>query len=423
MTNGKLYTVTIPNSNPGWKNGSQEVYVIHVWGSAYQMGEAQALLLGPNVVKPFIDSVWSYLESQVAEVLKVLPTWLADMVANLGLDAALDATELITRGYTDPKVYDELKGLAHAGGIDYHKLVRVHMIAGLTQGACSMVGLWGDALAPGSTTKSLQLRALDWNMDGPFRDYAAIVVYHPNPGDGNQFALVGFPGFVGALSGMSERKVAISEIGVSYPDPSFGKESRLGMPFIFVLREILQYAQTIDDAISIMATVHRTCDLILGVGDGKLNEVRGFQYSYSQFHVIDDENFIPVNSTWHAPIKDTVYCKEMLLSVVVFFPCFFFFFFADFSYIVGMDWICPTFNTVLGNQIRKYYGNITPEIARQNISAVEMSGDNHLVWYDLTNGVFWAAFAGPNGGDGPVEAYWRQYLEVDMSIFQETKPE
>jgi isopenicillin-N N-acyltransferase like protein len=393
VTNGKLYSVVLPNSNPGWKNSSQTVDVIHVWGSAYQMGEAQGLLLGTRGAD-FINSVWSYLESQVAEVIKVLPPYLADLVANMGLEAALDATELITRSYTDPKVYDELKGLAAAGGIDYHRLVRVHMIAGLTQGACSMVGLWGDALAPG--TEALQLRALDWNMDGPFRDYAAIIVYHPNPGDGNQFALVGFPGFVGALSGMSDRKVAISEIGVSYPDPSFGKESRFGMPFIFVLREILQYDQTIDDAISRMATVHRTCDLILGVGDGKLNEVRGFQYSYSQFHVIDDENLIPANSTWHAPIKDAVY--------------------------FGMDWICPTYNTVLGGQIRKYYGQITPQIARQNISAVEMSGDNHLVWYDLTNGVFWAAFAAPNGADGPREAYWRQYLEVDMSIFSETKP-
>ncbi len=53
--------------------------------------------------------------------------------------------------------------------------------------------------------------------------------------------------------------------------------SRIGLPFIFLLREILQYDVTVDDASSRMATAHRTCDLILGVGDGKLGEVRGFQ--------------------------------------------------------------------------------------------------------------------------------------------------
>jgi hypothetical protein len=38
------------------------------------------------------------------------------------------------------------------------------MIAGLTQGACSAFGAWGKALA--DPNKVLQLRALDWNMDG-----------------------------------------------------------------------------------------------------------------------------------------------------------------------------------------------------------------------------------------------------------------
>jgi hypothetical protein len=88
-----------------------------------------------------------------------------------------------------------------------------------------------------------------------------------------------------------------------------------------------------------------------------------------------------------------------------------------------MDWICPTFNTVLGDELRKHYGKITPLIARQQISAVEMSGDNHLVWYDLTNGKMWAAFAGPHGSGGPAEAYWREYLEIDtVAAFAEAPP-
>lgn len=53
-------------------------------------------------------------------------------------------------------------------------------------------------------------------------------------------------GFLGSLSGVNDKKMAISEIGVSYPEveppaeaPSFGEESRVGDPFTFVLREIL----------------------------------------------------------------------------------------------------------------------------------------------------------------------------------------
>jgi hypothetical protein len=46
-----------------------------------------------------------------------------------------------------------------------------------------------------------------------------------------------------------------------------------------------------------------------------------------------------------------------------------------------MDWICPAYNLVLSQQLLKYYGQITPQLAIANITAVEQSGDNHLAYY------------------------------------------
>ncbi len=80
------------------------------------------------------------------EVLKHVPPFLARLIANFGLDVALDLTEDATRLYTPTAFYDSLKGVAAGSGTDYRKLVRVHMLAGLTQGKCSCVGLWGKAL-------------------------------------------------------------------------------------------------------------------------------------------------------------------------------------------------------------------------------------------------------------------------------------
>lgn len=101
-----------------------------------------------------------------------------------------------------------------------------------------MYGAWGAATA--STGKTFQLRALDWDIDGPFKDYPAVVVYHPTD-NGHAFANVGFVGWIGALSGQSSAHMAISEIGVAFPDASFGQESRIGIPFTFLLRDILQF--------------------------------------------------------------------------------------------------------------------------------------------------------------------------------------
>ena len=42
------------------------------------------------------------------------------------------------------------------------------MLGELTKGGCSMYGAWGDAVA--NTNSNLwQLRALDWDVDGPFK--------------------------------------------------------------------------------------------------------------------------------------------------------------------------------------------------------------------------------------------------------------
>jgi len=49
------------------------------------------------------------------------------------------------------------------------------------------------------------LRALDWDFDGPFRKFPAVIVYHPSdPADGYAWANIGFTGWLGVLSGINE---------------------------------------------------------------------------------------------------------------------------------------------------------------------------------------------------------------------------
>ena len=71
-------------------------------------------------------------------------------------------------------------------------------------------------------------------MEGPFRNFPAIVVYHPTPNAslGHPFVNIGVGGFVGGLTGVSQTKLGISEIGVDFPDSTFGSESRIGVPFV-----------------------------------------------------------------------------------------------------------------------------------------------------------------------------------------------
>jgi len=302
--------------------------------------------------------------------------------------------------WTGGYFYQELKGMADGAGLnnqEYHQLVWIHMLPGLTEGKCSMIGAWGGSLDPTTGTKLLQLRALDWDMDGPFRDFPAIVIYHPDSDNGHAFMNIGMGGFIGGLTGVSSSQLGISEIGVAYPDSTFGSESRIGVPFIFLLRDILQFDNTLQDALKRIVNTRRTCDLILGVGDGKSSTFRGVAYSSGKVTIMDDTNQLPLNETWHPRIPEVVYW--------------------------GMDWICPGDNLLLSQQLKKNYGKLTAQVALSQLTPVEGSGSNHLAYYDLTNMLVYVAFAAPHGGAGYLDAYARQFTSLDANaLFAVQRP-
>ncbi len=141
-----------------------------------------------------------------------------------------------------------MKGIADASGVPFLLFRRIHMIGELTKGTCSMFGAWGAATAKG---KTIQLRALDWDFDGPYWKYPLLTVYNPSSHIyGNKWMNIGFMGWVGVISGINQHKMAISEIGVYFSDSSWGKESRFGNPFTFVLRDILQFDTTLEQSIT-----------------------------------------------------------------------------------------------------------------------------------------------------------------------------
>jgi len=347
-------------------------------------------------MKPFIEAVWAYLEAQVEEAIngstigKAIPPDVLAWIANVGLDVALDATSNMTAPYTGEYFFEEMHGMADAGGGDYDTIRRVHMLGELTRGSCSMFGAWGSSLP--SSGGLLSMRALDWDVDGPFKDYPELTVYHPQPNSTeNAFVNIGWSGWIGSISGVNSAQMSIHEIGVSFPDSTFGQESREGVPFTYVLRDILQFDHHQLDGVSRLASADRTCDLILGVGGGADQRFNSVQYSHSVCGIMDDTNLRPV-ADWHPQLENVVYH--------------------------GMDWLCPGYNQVLYNQLSKYHGSLTPEIAIQDVMAIVQTGDLHVYVADLVNMQLYTAHAAQDGASGPKYAYDRSFIQLDLnSIF------
>jgi len=397
ITNEPVFVRSVKNAKLYYVGtGDDKINLVHLWGSPYEMGFAHGQLVKKDMIG-LVDNVWKYLEQQVQQAINgtfhKLRPWFVDLVAEVGLDSALDLTYDGTRQFTGDYFEDEMRGMADATGVPEKKIRRIHMIGELTKGSCSMYGAWGSATA--STGSLMQLRALDWDVDGPFRNYPEITVYHPTAGsnNGHAFANIGWTGWIGSITGISSTRVAISEIGVSFPDATFGRESRFGIPFTYILRDILQFDDTLTDAMNRLSDAHRTCDLIFGVGDGKSSSFRGVQYSASVANFYTDTDMQPV-ADWHPRMDNVVY--------------------------YGMDWLCPGYSTPLHNQLAYYHGNITAENTIMNVTSIVQTGDLHIAVYDLTKMIVHTANARRDGASGPLNAYDRTFVRIDFNkVFAE----
>lgn len=139
--------------------GTTTMKLLHAYGTMYQMGLAQGVLLKEDL-NVFIAELWDYIEEQIEGALpKKMPKFLKKGSSNFALGTVLDLNYEITLPYTNKKYYEEMRGIADGSGVDFKYFKRVHMIGELTKGACSMFGAWGKATSKGQT---IQLRALDW---------------------------------------------------------------------------------------------------------------------------------------------------------------------------------------------------------------------------------------------------------------------
>jgi isopenicillin-N N-acyltransferase like protein len=215
-------------------SGANEIPVVVVGGTPYEMGRAFGRLMSD-------------------EVKRCILGWLTPSQKGLPErynDAALDAAWDAIRPYTHERFEQELKGLADGSGVSYEVLRRAHMIPVVSNYACSGVAVWGRATKSGHL---LQLRNLDFTINAGLQDYLAIVVYVPKKGIAH--VNVTFAGFVGSHTGMNAEGVVLGEKGES-PEKEYPFDLD-GIHFSTLFRDMLYEARDLDDAIAMVKSAKR----------------------------------------------------------------------------------------------------------------------------------------------------------------------
>ena len=157
-----------------------------------------------------------------------------------------------------------------------------------------------------------------------------------------------------------------------------------------------QYDASLSDATFRITNATRTCDLILGVGDGRANAFSGFQYSPSVANVFDDTNLMPLED-WHPRIPHVVYW--------------------------GMDWVCPNDNRMLAHQLTQLHGNLSAANTIRHIVPYVGTGDLHVAIYEPDALAMYVATAAADGEAGRRLAYQRAFVRLDLAAaFAEQPP-
>ncbi len=343
--------------------GEDKIQIVKVWGTPYEMGKAYGTLLK-------------------TEIRDYLPNFIKLMTEKAGQPAtALDGVYEQTKPFIPKRFMDEMRGIMDGSGLPLQDIIRANIMGEASEWHCSLFGAWGKATA--ADGHLYQLRALDYETHANIQKYPVIVVYFPD--EGHPFANITWAGTVGSISGISQAKLAISEIGDDYDKEH---DTFAGMPFMFLLRDVLQFDNSLDEAIAHIKKTPRTTSLIYGVGDGEMGQLRGFQTSHTLCNVFDANNLEPVTKT-HQRIEDIVYW--------------------------GMSWDVPKYDGPLHDKLVEHYGHINADVTINDIVTSVGTGNLQTVIYDLTAMKIWVANARANNETGPLEAYNRQFVKFDMN--------
>ncbi len=194
------------------------------------------------------------------------------------------------RPFIAPAYFEEMKGLADGAQIPLERVQAMNIFPEFFH--CSGAALMGDATVGGEL---LHARVLDYMVGIGLQD-DAVVMAVTRPGV-HRFVSVGYLGFIGSVTGMNEKKVAIGEMGGA------GEGEWDGIPMSLLIRQALETCDTSDAVVAWMKESPRTCEYYYLVSDGKGPKAVGIKATPTLFETFGA-------GEWHhqltQPIDDTL---------------------------------------------------------------------------------------------------------------------
>ncbi|HTI51808.1 MAG TPA: C45 family peptidase [Planctomycetaceae bacterium] len=269
---------TVARCGEGWLELIDGYPVLHLKGSHYEMGYQQGALLKESIRR----NMHNMLVAKADEEVEVGPV-------KVRIRTMIDSITTIQKKFVPQKYYDEMDGLAAGADLKPQDVVAANFIPELFH--CSGFALMNSATKDGTLYHG---RVLDYAIDWGLQEHAVVIVAEPE--GGHPFVNIAYSGFIGSVTGMNAKSVSVGEMGGK------GLGHWAGVPMALLVREVLERAGDLDEAIAIFRDSPRTCQYFYVVADGKTNRAVGMEASWDTFTLIQPGESNPLLPT---PVKDT----------------------------------------------------------------------------------------------------------------------
>lgn len=140
---------------------------------------------------------------------------------------------------------------------------------------CSGVAVRGTATSKGQVVHA---RVLDYMSDVNLQNYAVLMVFMPEKY--NAWVSVSYAGFIGTVTAMNEKGLAMGEMG------GRGEGNWDGLPMTFMMRQVMEECATVEEAVALMKTIPLTCEYYYILSDKNKNLCAVFANSGSPLQVL-----------------------------------------------------------------------------------------------------------------------------------------
>ncbi|MGL6227543.1 MAG: C45 family autoproteolytic acyltransferase/hydrolase [Thermoguttaceae bacterium] len=211
--------------------------IMFVEGTPEQMGTAQGTLLKDDA-KKLMDRV-IYVVGTGDSIAS--DRWFLDL---------LEEVDRRTKKYVDDRYRVEAEALGKACGVNPRNVYLGNLFP--ERFHCSGVAVRGKATGASDPKLVYHARVLDYMTDTLFQDKAVLQVFMPE--GRNKWMSVGYAGFIGSVTAMNEKGLAIGEMGGG------GGDAWDGMPFTYLFREIMETCSTVKEALALLKSKPLTCE-------------------------------------------------------------------------------------------------------------------------------------------------------------------